>query len=252
MSAVSQAKKLKITVTNIRSILSKKTKRLANLKKINSRDQNKLFSQQKRKSAEKKVESPLKGISKKIASPFKKVSNKLNIGKVIGAVGLIAGGIAINAVFASIDDIKKGAEDLKKKIDSWMGNNEGNMDKVERGLDQIPTGKLKQMSDKFFDKSTKLNEDVKKLENKNSTYSYPDPENPGKMITTTGKKYFKMLNVDKKSSSSDISGTNDMIQPIKNDIIQPIKEDNNLSSLLNNDSNKTNVVLARQVVEVPV
>ena len=246
MSAVSQAKKLKITVTNIRSILSKKTKRLANLKKINSRDQNKLFSQQKKQSAEKKLESPLKGAAKKILSPFKKVSTKLNIGKVIGVAGLIAGGVAINAVFASIDDIKKGAEDLKKKVDSWFGGKKNKLDDVEKGLDKIPTGKLKELSDKFFNKSKKLNEDAKKLEDGNSTYSYPDPEDPEKTITTTGKKYFQMLGGNKKMSSSGILGP---ISSDPNDMIQPIKEDTNLSSLLNsNGSNKIDVILARQPV----
>ncbi len=246
MSAVSQAKKLKITVTNIRSILSKKTKRLANLKKINSIDQNKLFSQQKRQSAEKKLESPLKGAAKKILSPFKKVSTKLNIGKVIGVAGLLVSGVAINAVFASMDDIKKGAENLKKKLDSWMGNNEGKMDKVEKGLDKIPTGKLKEMSDKFFNKTKKLNEDVKKLEDKNATYSYPDPENPGKMITTTATEYYKMLGDSEEGSSSGI------LKPMSsesNNIIQPIKDDTNLSSLLNSgEENKNTVILARQPV----
>ena len=246
MSAVSQAKKLKITVTNIRSILSKKTKRLANLKKINSRDQNKLFSQQKKQSAEKKLESPLKGAAKKILSPFKKVSTKLNIGKVIGVAGLIAGGVAINAVFESIDDIKKGAEDLKKKVDSWFGGNKDKMDDVEKGLDKNPTNKLKEMSDKFFNKTKKLNEDVKKLEDKNATYSYPDPENPGKMITTTATEYYKILGDSKEGSSSGI------LKPMSsesNNIIQPIKEDTNLSSLLNsNGSNKIDVILARQPV----
>ena len=246
MSAVSQVKKLKITVTNIRSILSKKTKRLSNLKKINSRDQNKLFSQQKKQSAEKKLESPLKGAAKKILSPFKKVSTKLNIGKVIGVAGLIAGGVAINAVFESIDDIKKGAEDLKKKVDSWFGGNKDKMDDVEKGLDKNPTNKLKEMSDKFFNKTKKLNEDVKKLEDKNATYSYPDPENPGKMITTTATEYFQMLGGNKKMSSSGILGP---ISSDPNDMIQPIKEDTNLSSLLNsNGSNKIDVILARQPV----
>ena len=246
MSAVSQAKKLKITVTNIRSILSKKTKRLANLKKINSRDQNKLFSQQKRQSAEKKLESPLKGAAKKILSPFKKVSTKLNIGKVIGAAGLLVSGVAINAVFASIDDIKKGAEDLKKKIDSWMGNNEGKMDNVEKGLDKIPTGKLKEMSEKFSNQTKKLDEEFEKMKNPNSVYTIPDPDNPKKTMKISAKKFW-----------------NDEIEKIENktgqkipkmedkDFInmKPIKEDTNLSSLLNsNGSSKLDVILARQPV----
>jgi len=120
------------------------------------------------------------------------------------------------------------------------------MDDVEKGLDKNPTNKLKEMSDKFFNKTKKLNEDVKKLEDKNATYSYPDPENPGKMITTTATEYFQMLGGNKKMSSSGILGP---ISSDPNDMIQPIKEDTNLSSLLNsNGSNKIDVILARQPV----
>ena len=91
-----------------------------------------------------------------------------------------------------------------------------------------------------------MNEDAKKLEDGNSTYSYPDPEDPEKTITTTGKKYFQMLGGNKKMSSSGILGP---ISSDPNDMIQPIKEDTKLSSLLNsNGSNGKQVVLLKQPI----
>ena len=243
MSAVSEAKKLKITVTNIRSVLMKRTKRLANLKKIKKRDTRNLLSSQKRGAAEKKLESPLKKMGSGITGLASKTGNVLGLDKVFDVLKLLGLGVGVNAVFENLDKITKGAENLKKKLDSWMGNNEGKMDNVEKGLDKIPTGKLKELSDKFFNVSKKLNEDAKKLEDENSTYSYPDPKNPEKTITTTGKKYFQMLGGNEKMSS----GILGPISSDPNDMIGPIKEDTNLSSLLNsNGSSGDSVILARQ------
>ena len=100
--------------------------------------------------------------------------------------------------------------------------------------------------DEVVEQLKQINFRLKKLEDKNATYSYPDPENPGKMITTTATEYFQMLGGNKKMSSSGILGP---ISSDPNDMIQPIKEDTNLSSLLNsNGSNKIDVILARQPV----
>ena len=243
MSAVSQVKKLKITVTNIRSILSKKTKRLSNLKKINSRDQNKLFSQQKRQSAERKIESRLKGISKKITSPLKKASSKLKIGT---SAKLILTGVAINAVFGNLDQIQESAENLKKKVEKWWEKSRPIRKTVKQGLDLIDGSKLKEMSDKFVNQTKKLNEELEKMKNPNSVYTIPDPDNPKKTMKISAKKFW-----------------NDEIEKIENktgqkipkmedtDFInmKPIKEDTNLSSLLNSgEENKNTVILARQPV----
>ena len=240
MSAVSQTKKLKITVTNIRSVLMKRTKRLTNLKKINKRDTNNFLSLQKKRKTEKKLESPLKGIGSGITGLASKTGNVLGLGKIFDVLKLLGLGVGVNAVFQNLDKITKGAENLKKKLDSWMGNNEGK--KVEKGLDKIDTDKLKEQSDKFFNVSKKLNEESKKLEDENSTYSYPDPKNPEKTITTTGKKYFQMLGGNQKMSSG-------ILGPISgdtNDMINPIKKDTNLSLLNSNGSSGDSVILARQ------
>ena len=136
MSALKEAKKLKITVTSLRSVLIKRTKRLANLKKINSRDQNNLFSTQRRRNREKRLESPLKSFAKKIISPIKKIAPKLNIGKV---VGLLFAGVAINAIMDNMDKITEGANNLKEKADSWWGGNKGKLNKMEKDLENIDT-----------------------------------------------------------------------------------------------------------------
>ena len=82
-----------------------------------------------------------------------------------------------------------------------------------------------------------------------STYTIPDPENPGKMITVTGKEYIQLLGGNIKKDSSGILGP---ISSDTNDMIQPIKEDTNLSSLLNsngsNGSNGKQVVLLKQPI----
>ena len=243
MSAVSQTKKLKITVTNIRSVLMKRTKRLANLKKIKKRDTRNLLSSQKRGAAEKKLESPLKKMGSGITGLASKTGNVLGLDKVFDVLKLLGLGVGVNAVFQNLDKIIEGAENLKKKLDSWMGNNEGKMNKVEKGLDKIDTNDLKKMSDKFFNQSKELDENYKKVINPNSKFTMPDPNNPGETIEVTGKKYFQMLGGNEKMSSG-------ILGPISsdfNDMIQPVKGDTNLSSLLNsNGSSGDTVILARQ------
>jgi len=248
MSAVSQAKKLKITVTNIKSVLMKRTKRLANLKKINDRDNRNLFSSQKRGAAEKKLESPLKKKGSGISN-IAQASTGIKVSGIFDAIKLLGLGVGLNAVFGNFDELKEGALKLKKKVDSWFGDNKSEMDKVEKGLDEIDTDKLKKMSDKFFNQSQKFDENFKKVINPKSTYTIPDPENPGKMITVTGKEYIQLLGGNIKKDSSGILGP---ISSDTNDMIQPIKEDTNLSSLLNsngsNGSNGKQVVLLKQPI----
>tara|TARA_Y100001970_G_scaffold287375_1_gene411866 strand:+ start:2122 stop:2850 length:729 start_codon:yes stop_codon:yes gene_type:complete len=165
MSALKEAKKLKITVTSLRSVLIKRTKRLANLKKINSRDQNNLFSMQRRRNREKRLESPLKSIAKKIISPIKKVAPKLNIGKV---VGLLFGGVAVNVIMKNLDKITGAANNLKEKADSWFGGNKGKLDKIEKDLDNIDTNKLQNMSNKFFNDTKLIDEEYTKFQTEQS------------------------------------------------------------------------------------
>ena len=133
MSTSKGAEKLKITVTNIRSVLIRKNKRLANLKKINTRDTRKLFSLSKARDAENKLER--KKVANKAMEPVRKVSSILKFDKVIDSAKLLVGGIAINAIFDNIDGITETVQRWNDKISKFLGNNQGKMDKVEKGLD---------------------------------------------------------------------------------------------------------------------
>tara|TARA_B100000579_G_scaffold231544_1_gene189729 strand:+ start:1239 stop:1988 length:750 start_codon:yes stop_codon:yes gene_type:complete len=245
MSTVSQVKKLKITVTNIKSVLMKRTKRLANLKKINDRDNRNLFSSQKRGAAEKKLESPLKKKGSGISN-ITKVATGINLGGIFDALKLLGLGIGVNAIIQNFDDLKSSFLKLNKKVKSWFGNNKSEMDKVEKDLDEIDTDKLKKMSDKFSNQSKKLDENFKKVIDPKSKYTMPDPNNPGKMITVTGKEYIQMLGGNNnKNSSSGILGP---ISSNTNDMINPIKKDTNLSLLNSNGSSGDTVILAKQPI----
>ena len=244
MSAVSEAKKLKITVTNIRSVLMKRTERLANLKKINDRDTRNLFSSQKRGAAEKKLESPLKKMGSGISN-ITKTATGINVGGIFDALKLLGLGIGANAVFENLDEIKKGANNLKKKVDSWFGNNEGKMDDVQKGLDKVDTDELKKMSDKFFNQSKKLDEEFEKLKDSSTTYTIPDPDNPNKQITISAKKFWNnQIEKEEERTGKKFPRFDSMDDWMK---IDPIKKDTNLSSLLNsNGSSGDTVILARQ------
>jgi len=246
MSTVSQVKKLKITVTNIKSVLMKRTKRLANLKKINDRDTGNLLSSQKKRGAESKLESSLKGIGKigSGISNITKAATGINLGGIFDAFKLLGLGVGVNAVFENLDEIKEGANNLKKKVDSWFGNNKGKMDDVEKGLDKIDTDELKKMSDKFFNQSKKLDEEFEKLKDPNSTYIIPDPDNPNKEISISPKEYYEMSN---RQSGLGLANPNFKEENFYGQPMQPIKKDTNLNSLLNSSGSSGNTAyLLRQ------
>ena len=242
MSALKEAKKLKITVTNLRSVLIKRTKRLANLKKINSRDQNNLFSMQRRRSREKRLESPLKSFAKKIISPIKKIAPKLNIGKV---VGLLFAGVAINAIMDNMDKITEGANNLKEKADSWWGGNKGKLNKMEKDLENIDTNKLQNMSDKFFKESKVLDEEYSKFQTEKSKIKQGNSEENKKSL----EKAFKMgvltpggINKKEKKKAGDFKY--DMIVPENEDVSSGLM-DNKLFA-----QRDTTFVLLNQPIEV--
>ena len=244
MSTVSQVKKLKITVTNIKSVLMKRTKRLDNLKKINKRDNKNLLSSQKKRGAESKLESSLKKMGSGISN-ITKAATGINLGGIFDAFKLLGLGVGVNAVFDNIDEIKENADKLKEKVDSWFGDNEDKMDKVEKGLDEIDTDELKKMSDNFFNSSKKLDE---KLENFNTIQSSPDPNNTEKTIIVTGEESFEMLNDTKKGKRGGLGLANPNFKEenFYGQPMQPIKKDTNLSSLVNSNDSGIPVILARQ------
>ena len=247
MSAVSQVKKLKITVTNIRSVLMKRTKRLANLKKINKRDTNNFLSSQRKGAAEKKLESPLKGIGKigsGITGLASKTGNALGLSKMFDALKLLGLGVGVNAVFENFDEIKEGAKDLKKKIDKWWETGKKRRRQIDEGLSYIDGTKLKEMSKKFSKQTEKLEEEFEKLNNPNSVYTIPDPNNPDKKIRISAKKFW---NNEIKKEEDRTGKKIPRIEEKDFSNVEPIKKDTNLSSLLNsNGSSGDTVILARQ------
>ena len=244
MSTVSQVKKLKITVTNIKSVLMKRTKRLTNLKKINKRDTNSFLSLHKKRKAEKKIESPLKKEGSGITGVASKTGSVLGLDRIFDTFKLLGLGIVANAVFENFDVIKENAENLKKKVDSWLGNNEGKMDEVEKGLDKIDTDELKKMAEKFFNQSKKLDEEFEKLKDPSTTYTIPDPDNPNKEITISAKKFWD----DQIKKEEDRTGkTFPRIKERDFSKVEPIKKDANLNSLLNSSGSSGNIAyLLRQ------
>jgi len=134
------AKNLKISVGKIRSVLNKRTKRLSNLKKINVRDQNKLLSLRKKQKAEKKLESPLKGIA--ALSPIKGLAK---IGsKVADFFKFLLLGIGFNALWENAGKIAEIMGDFYKRLVSWWDNpqNKKLRDNIKKGLDKVDTKKL--------------------------------------------------------------------------------------------------------------
>jgi len=246
MSTVSQVKKLKITVTNIKSVLMKRTKRLDNLKKINKRDNKNLLSSQKKRGAESKLESSLKGIGKigSGISNITKAATGINLGGIFDAFKLLGLGVGVNAVFNNIDEIKEGVNNLKKKVNKWWDKSRTIRKSVKDGLDLINGKKLKEMSDKFFNQSKKLDKEFEKLKDPNSTYTIPDPDNPNKEITISPKEYYEMSN---RQSGLGLANPNFKEENFYGQPMQPIKKDTNLSSLLNsNGSSGDTAYLLRQ------
>ena len=252
MSAVSQTKKLKITVTNIRSVLMKRTKRLDNLKKIKKRDTKNLLSSQKKGLAERKLESPLKGIKKIGSGIGSGISNiaqtatGINLGGIFNAIPLLGLGIGANLLFENFDEIKEGADNLKKKIDSWWSSGKEKFDQIKDGLDKINLGKFKELSDKFVNQTKKWDEELEKMKNPNSVYTIPDPDNPDKQIRISAKKFWnQQIKKEEERTGKEIP----RIEEKDFFNVEPIKKDTNLSSLLNsNGSGENTVILARQPI----
>ena len=129
------AKNLKISVGRIRSVLNKRTKRLSNLKKINVRDQNKLLSLRKKQKAEKKLESPLKGIAE--LSPIKGLAK---IGsKVADFFKFLLLGIGFNALWENAGKIAEIMGDFYKRLVSWWDTprNKKIRENINEGLKKI-------------------------------------------------------------------------------------------------------------------
>ena len=248
-SSVKGAKNLKISVTNIRSVLNKKTKRLTNLKKINARDQNNILKEERKRIKENKLESQNKKKKIKMPGPIKGAIAK------IGQVGgLLLAGIGINALFGMLDKTKTEADDLSSKVDSMWGSTAKDRSSLENKLNKIDTKKLIEDGKEFGNMMEREKSNIPEtIKDPNSSISVTDSKGNTKKITGREFLFSTMReNKEEKLNSSDGTGSGDGTSSTNNNGITPLKDDKNLSSLLNNNDNKESVILARQVVEVPV
>ena len=113
MAATAELKKVKLNVTNIKSVLLDGKKAVDEKKKDREDFLQKLEEEKKKKQEEKGLEKPLKPISKKpeFKSPVKSSMGLMD--RIFNFVGAIVGGIVVNALPGIIETIKKVIEYVK-------------------------------------------------------------------------------------------------------------------------------------------
>tara|TARA_B100000900_G_scaffold171319_1_gene145596 strand:+ start:2984 stop:3754 length:771 start_codon:yes stop_codon:yes gene_type:complete len=110
-------KKLKVTVTNIKSVLVRDSKRLSKFKSKGERIEYNKLQLSKRENKESNLEkmkrsSPMSGVSKRIGSAFSSPIKKFE-----QVVGLILGGIFINALPPLVSKVKNAFDGVRKRFD---------------------------------------------------------------------------------------------------------------------------------------
>ena len=110
-------KKLKITVTNIKSVLVRDSKKLSKVKVTGKRLEYNKLQLVKREKKESNLEtmkksSPLSGVSKKVGSAFKSPIDKL-----INTLLLLGTGILINALPPLVSKLKNAFDGIKERFD---------------------------------------------------------------------------------------------------------------------------------------
>ena len=160
-------------------------------------------------------------------------------------MGLLFAGVAINAIMDNMDKITEGANNLKEKADSWWNGNKGKLNKMEKDLDNIDTNKLQNMSDKFFDNSKLLDEELSKFKSEKSRIKESSQEENKKSL----EKAFKMgvltpggINKKEKKKAGDFKY--DMIVPENEDVSSGLM-DNKLFA-----QRDTTILLLNQPIEV--
>ena len=113
MAATAELKKVKLNVTNIRSVLLDGKKAVDEKKKDREDFLQKLEEEKKKKQEEKGLEKPMKPISKKpeFKSPVKSSMGLMD--RIFNFVGAIVGGIVVKALPGIIESIKKVIEYVK-------------------------------------------------------------------------------------------------------------------------------------------
>ena len=113
MAATAELKKVKLNVTNIKSVLLDGKKAVDEKKKDREDFLQKLEEEKKKKQEEKGLEKPMKPISKKpeFKSPVKSSMGLMD--RIFNFVGAIVGGIVVKALPGIIETIKKVIEHVK-------------------------------------------------------------------------------------------------------------------------------------------
>jgi len=120
MAATSELKKVKLNVTNIKSVLLDGKKAVDEKKKEREDFLAKLEEEKKKRQEEKGLEKPIKSNQKKpdLKSPVKSSMGLMD--RIFNFVGAIVGGIVVKALPDIIDAIKKLIEKVKPFFDSVM------------------------------------------------------------------------------------------------------------------------------------
>ena len=113
MSSTAELKKIKLNVTNIKSVLLDGKKAVDEKKKDRQDFLDKLAEEKKQKQEEKGLEKPIKPTQKKpdLKSPVKSSMGLMN--RIFTFVGAIVGGIVVKALPEIIDAVKKVIEYVK-------------------------------------------------------------------------------------------------------------------------------------------
>ena len=160
MAATSELKKIKLNVTNIKSVLLDGKKAVDEKKKEREDFLAKLEEEKKKRQEEKGLEKPIKSNQKKpdLKSPVKSSMGLMD--RIFNFVGAIVGGIVVKALPDIIDAIKKLIEKVKPFFDSVM-----------EFLQPVFTsiGDLFTSEDSYESEKEKVNSDLElaKLEGKN-------------------------------------------------------------------------------------
>ena len=160
MAATSELKKVKLNVTNIKSVLLDGKKAVDEKKKEREDFLAKLEEEKKKRQEEKGLEKPIKSNQKKpdLKSPVKSSMGLMD--RIFNFVGAIVGGIVVKALPEIIDAIKKLIEKVKPFFDSVM-----------EFLQPVFTsiGDLFTSEDSYESEKEKVNSDLElaKLEGKN-------------------------------------------------------------------------------------
>tara|TARA_B100000886_G_scaffold236220_2_gene165401 strand:+ start:1366 stop:2505 length:1140 start_codon:yes stop_codon:yes gene_type:complete len=155
MSSTAELKKVKLNITNIKSVLLDGKKAVDEKKKDREDFLTKLAEERKQKKEEKSLEKPIKPTEKKpdLKSPVKSSAGLMN--RIFTFVGAIVGGIVVKALPDIIDAIKKVIEKVKPFFD-----------KVVEFLEPVFTsiGNFFESGDSYESEKEKVNTDIEKAE----------------------------------------------------------------------------------------